>query len=55
MAIVIKEIHVHTVVEKKMVHGTDISDSVYQKIKEEVLRQIPRQPAAVSEIKKKER
>lgn len=42
MAIIIKEIRVNTVIEKKVVQSTDISDGVYNKIKEEVIRELSR-------------
>lgn len=56
MAIIIKEIHVDTVVEKKMVQATDIDEQVYRKMKEEILRELSgRQQKTVAETKKKER
>ena len=47
MAIVIKEIHVQAVIEKKVVQLTDISDRIVDKIREEVvleLREQQREP-----------
>lgn len=43
MSIVIKEIQINTVIEKKVVQTTDISDCVYKKIKEEVVRYLSEQ------------
>lgn len=40
MAIVIKEIHVLTVVESKVVQTTDISPRVLDKIKEDVILEL---------------
>lgn len=40
MPIVIKEIHVNTVVEKKIVGKTEISEQVYRRIKEEIMREL---------------
>lgn len=40
MAIIIKEIHVNTLVEKKVVRTTDIDEEVFRKIKEELLREL---------------
>lgn len=59
MAVTIKEIQVNTVIEKKVVQTTDISDCVYKKIKEEVIRNLSihvNVPAQTkTEIKKNER
>ncbi|SEH86388.1 Hypothetical protein PYTT_1293 [Akkermansia glycaniphila] len=40
MAIVIKEIRVNTVVEKKIVGKTEISDQLYRRLKEDVIREL---------------
>lgn len=54
MAIVIKEIHVQAVIEKKVVQLTDISGRVLDKIKEDVLLELQEQQKA-SDRKKNER
>ena len=43
MAIVIKEIHVRTVIEKKEVQLADISGHVLDKIKEDVIQELQEQ------------
>lgn len=40
MAIVIKEIHVQTVVEKKMIEETDVSERLLEKIKQDVVSEL---------------
>lgn len=40
MAIVIKEIHVLTVVESKVVQTTEISDEVLDKMKEDIILEL---------------
>lgn len=40
MPIVIKEITVSTTVEKKMILPAEISDSVYEKLKEEIIEEL---------------
>ena len=40
MAIVIKEIRVNTVVEKKVVETSDIFEHLYRRIKEEIVREL---------------
>lgn len=54
MAIVIKEIRVLTVVEKKVVQTTDISGDILEKIKENVVLELQSQQKD-SVKKKKER
>lgn len=54
MAIVIKEIHVQAVIEKKVVQLTDISGRVLDKIKEDVLLELQEQQKA-PDRKKNER
>ena len=43
MAIVIREIHVQAVIEKKVVQLTDISVHVIDKIKEDVIQELQEQ------------
>ena len=40
MTLVVKEIQINTVIEKKVVQTTDLSDSIYRKIEEEVARRV---------------
>lgn len=40
MPIVIKEIHVNTVIEKKVIIPDTISGSVYDKLKEEIVEEL---------------
>lgn len=40
MAIVIKEMRIRTVVEKKIITGTDIPAEVYLKIRDQVLEEL---------------
>lgn len=54
MAIVIKEIQVRTVVENKVIHTTDISPRILERIKEEVVLELQGQ-AQDSGRKKNER
>ncbi|MDD3038144.1 hypothetical protein [Bacteroides sp.] len=54
MAIVIKEIHVQTVVEKKMIEVTDVSERLLQKIKQDVVSEL-RNLQDTTAKKKKER
>lgn len=59
MALIIKEIQVNTVIEKKVIRETEISEAVYRKIEENVIRKVShrllgqQQPSA--DKKKKER
>lgn len=59
MALIIKEIQINTVIEKKVIQDTEISESVYRRIEENVIRKVShrllgqQQPNA--EKKKKER
>lgn len=58
MAIIIKEIHVDTIVEKKVVQATEIDEQVYRRIKEEVLRDLSgqqQQQMSAAGTKKNER
>ncbi len=43
MAIVIKEMQVNTVIEKKIIQRTDIADSVYQTLKTEIISEVLQQ------------
>lgn len=54
MAIVIKEIHVQAVIEKRVVQLTDISVRVMDKIKEDIILELQEQQKD-SERKKNER
>ena len=54
MAIVIREIHVQAVIEKKVVQLTDISVHVIDKIKEDVIQELQEQQKD-SRRRKKER
>lgn len=53
MAIIIKEIHVSTVVEKKVVQTTDIPERVYQEIKEKIIRCLSQQQQTPAPERKK--
>lgn len=55
MTIVIKEIRVNTVVEKKVVQSYDIPEYVYEQIKEKVVMELSGQIKTASVSKKKER
>ena len=59
MPIAIKEIKVNTVIEKKVVQVTDISDDVYLKMKAEIIRELSEQGIASrhsgTNVKKNER
>lgn len=59
MPVSIKEIHVNTVIEKKVVQITDISDRVYMRIKEDIIHDLSVQESTFSktntEVKKNER
>lgn len=55
MAIVIKEIHVLTVIEKKVVRFTDISGHLLDRIKEDVILELQGQQQQDAARMKKER
>lgn len=56
MPIIIKEIHVNTVVEKRVILPADISESLYQKLKNEIVQELTEQQTQqTTERKKKER
>lgn len=40
MALIVKEIRVNTTIEKKVVEVSEISDTIYRKIEEGVIRKI---------------
>lgn len=40
MTLIIKEIRVNTVIEKKVVQATEVSDEVYKKMKEDIIREL---------------
>ena len=53
MAIVIKEMQVRTVVEKKIVAETEIPEEVYRKIQDRVLEKLSVSPAKYPEPRRK--
>lgn len=55
MPIVIKEIHIKTTVEKKVIQKTEIPEYVYQEIKEEVIRELSKRNGTIAVMKKNER
>ena len=59
MTVIIKEIRVNTVIEKKVVQATEVSDDVYKKMKEEIIRELSTQGTSSREpytsVKKNER
>lgn len=55
MAIIIKEIHILTVIEKKVVQFTDISGRILDRIKEDVILELQGQQQQDSGRGKKER
>lgn len=50
MPIAIKEIRVNTVIEKKVVQVTEISDDAYKKIKEEIVRELSVRGTATQQV-----
>lgn len=59
MTVTIKEIRVNTVIEKKVVQATEVSDDVYKKMKEEIISELSVQNTSSREphtsVKKNER
>lgn len=55
MAIIIKEIRVNTVVEKIVVQCTDIPNSVFEEIKEKVVRELSSELKQTTGPSRKER
>ncbi|MDU1891989.1 MAG: hypothetical protein E6767_14980 [Dysgonomonas sp.] len=55
MPIVIKEIHINTTVEKKVIQKTEIPEHVYQEIKEEIIRELSKKTGIIAAMKKNER
>ena len=56
MPIVIKEIHVSTVVEKKVILPEEISERTYERLKQKVVEELSEHGAGIrSERRKKER
>ena len=55
MAIVIKEIRVNTVVEKKVVETSDLFEHLYRRIKEEIVRELSLSSQTIVEKRKNER
>lgn len=59
MALTIKEIQINTVIEKKVIQDTEISEAIYRRIENNVIRKISHrllgQQQPVADLKKKER
>lgn len=53
MAIIIKEMRVRTVVEKKIVTDTEIPEEICRKIREQVLKELTAQSSRHTDLRRK--